>query len=289
MPDRRSGPAAEPAPARIAAARIAAAPAPAAPSARPAPPVPPAPAGARGASAYRRLADDLRAALRDGRYPPDVKLPTEAELAERYRISRQTVRRAFQDLVAEGLVHRVPGRGTFAAPRDGRYLRQFGSVEELMGLSLDTTMEVVAPLRRRVDVDAAGRLRLDSDVVQALSFRRLHDGVPFCHTDVRLPPRVGELLRDAAELAGAGAVSRATVIGLLDARLESPITDAEQSVTVGQAPPAAAASLGCTPGHPLLRIDRLYTTAAGERVELAVGWYLPEQYSYRVHLRRSPS
>lgn len=43
-----------------------------------------------------------------------------------------------QDLVAEGMICRVPGRGTFPVPRDGRYLRQFGSVKDLMGLSLDT-------------------------------------------------------------------------------------------------------------------------------------------------------
>ncbi|WP_037575486.1 GntR family transcriptional regulator [Phaeacidiphilus oryzae] len=244
--------------------------------------------GARGVSAYQRLADDLRADLRDGKYPPDVKLPTEAELAETYRISRQTVRRAFQDLVAEGLVHRVPGRGTFAAPRDGRYLRQFGSVDDLMGLSIDTTMQIVTGLQRRVDVDAAGRLRLDSDALQTFSFRRLHDGAPFCHTVIWLPPDVGELLRDAPELASPGVESRATVIGLLDTRLESPITDAEQSITVGEAGAATAEALGCEAGRPVLRIDRLYSTAAGRRVELAISWFLPEQYSYRVHLRRSP-
>ncbi len=53
------------------------------------------------------------------------------------------------------MVHRVPGSGTSAAPREEQYLRQFGSVDDLMGLSLDTTLELVAPLRRRVDLDAA--------------------------------------------------------------------------------------------------------------------------------------
>lgn len=242
----------------------------------------------RARSAYRGLADDLRAGLLSHRYPEGVRLPTEAELARTYQVSRQTVRRAFQDLVAEGLVRRVPGRGTFAAPRGSRYLRRFGSVDDLMSLSVDTTMRLSAPLRRQVDLDAAGRLRLESDAVHTAAFLRLHDDVPFCHTSVWLPPAVGETLRSVPELTEEGAVSTVTVIGLLDERLPAPITDAEQSITVAPAPEHVAAGLRCEPGHPVLRIDRLYATAAGERVELAVSHFLPEQYSYRVRLRRGP-
>lgn len=244
------------------------------------------PASRRARSAYQRLADDLRTDLAAGRYPKGVRLPTEAELAASYRVSRQTVRRAFQDLVAEGLVHRVPGRGTFAAPQEGRYRRMFGSVDDLMGLSLDTTLQLTAPLRRQVDIDAAARLRLDADLVATLGFRRLHDEVPFCHTTVWLPPEVGEALRSVPELTETGATSTFTIIGLLDARLDSPITDAEQSITVAPAPPAVADELGCPPGQPLLRIDRLYSTSTGRRVELAISYFDPEQYSYRVRLRR---
>ena len=95
--------------------------------------------------AYRALAATLRSAIAAGRYRGGVRLPTEAELAAEYGLSRQTVRRAFVDLVAEGVVHRVPGRGTFATERGGRYLRQLGSIDDLMNLSTDTTMEVVEP------------------------------------------------------------------------------------------------------------------------------------------------
>lgn len=242
----------------------------------------------RRRSAYRELADDLRADVLGQRYPEGVRLPTEAELARTYRVSRQTVRRAFQDLVAEGLVQRVPGRGTFAAQRDSRYLRQFGSVEDLMSLSVDTKMQVSSPLRRQIDVDAASRLQLESDAVHTLAFRRLHDEVPFCHTTVWLPPEVGERLRSVPELVSPGAVSTVTVIGLLDERLPSPITDAEQSITVAAAPETVAAELHCEPELPLLRIDRLYSTADGQRAELAISHFLPEQYSYRVRLRRGP-
>lgn len=239
-------------------------------------------------SAYVRLARELREAILRHEYPEGVRLPTEAELAASRGLSRQTVRRAFQDLVAEGLVHRVPGRGTFAAPREEQYLRQFGSVEDLMALSVDTTMQLVSPLHRLVDVDAAGRLRLSSDRVARLSFVRLHEDTPFCLTTVSLPPDIAAHLDEHPELTEDGARSRVTVIGLLDGHLADPIAEAEQSVTVASATPDIAARLGCPPQHALLRIDRLYLSASGHPVELAVSHFLPEHYSYRVRLRRNP-
>ncbi|MFD0663827.1 GntR family transcriptional regulator [Thermocatellispora tengchongensis] len=115
-----------------------------------------APGTGRRESGYAALARTIRNEILQGRYADGRRLPTEAELARRHGVSRQTVRRAFQDLVAEGLVHRVPGRGTFARPKDGAYIRQFGSIDDLMGLSMDTRMDITVPLHRRVDVTAAG-------------------------------------------------------------------------------------------------------------------------------------
>ncbi|MEV0595788.1 GntR family transcriptional regulator [Nonomuraea cavernae] len=241
----------------------------------------------RRESTYVALAREVRNEILQGRYSGGRRLPTEAELAERHGVSRQTVRRAFQDLVAEGMVYRIPGRGTFAMSREGAYIRQFGSVDDLMGLSVDTRMDITVPLHREVDVDAAGRLRLSSDVVYGLAFRRLHDNTPFCLTTVYLPPAVGRTLAGLPELAAEGSTSEVTIIGLLDTRLAAPIAEADQSITVALADEPTARQLGCAAGHPLLRIDRLYLDTGGRPVELAISHFLPEHYSYRTNLRRS--
>ena len=215
-----------------------------------------------------------------------MRLPTESELVARHGLSRQTVRRAFQDLVAEGVVYRVPGRGTYASEPGRRYLRQLGSIEDLMSLSDDTTMEVLAGLRRRVDVAAASRLRLDDDVIYTVVFRRLHDGVPFVLTTVHLVPSVAQPVLASSALAD-GAVGTHTVIGLLEAHLTEPIAEAAQSITVAPADELVAGAVCCQPGHPMLRVDRLYSDSVGRPVELSVSHFLPEQYTYRVTLRRS--
>jgi GntR family transcriptional regulator len=201
-------------------------------------------ANARRESTYTALARDVRKQILQGRYADGSRLPTEAEFAEQYGVSRQTVRRAFHDLVSEGMVSRTPGRGTFAAPRGGAYVRQFGSVDDLMGLSVDTRMDVITPLRRQVDVAAAGRLRLSSDIVYTITFRRSHDETPFCVTVVSLPPEAGLALASVAELAAEGATSEVTIIGLLDTRMDAPIAEAEQSITQSAGP--CCASTACT-------------------------------------------
>ena len=237
--------------------------------------------------AFRRVGNDLRSAVLSGQFPPDVALPTEAHIATQYTVSRQTVRRAFQDLVAEGLVFRVRGRGTFATQADGRYLRHFGSVEDLMGLSADTEMQVLMPLNEAIHPTAASRLRLSDDHVGKTTFLRLHHQEPFSHTSVYLPPMVWAQLGEVKELATAGMLSRVTVIGLLDRVLEVPIQDAAQSITVATATADVAAGLGLPLDTPLLRADRMYFDAGGEPVELAVTHFHPDRYSYRVRLRRT--
>jgi len=236
--------------------------------------------------AYQTLRDQLRGEIAAGHYRDGARLPTESELVARHGLSRQTVRRAFQDLVAGGVVYRVPGRGTYASEPGGRYLRQLGSIEDLMSLSDDTTLEVLAGLRRRVDVDAASRLRLDDDVVYSVVFRRLHDGVAFVSTTVHLVPLAAQRVLSSSVLAD-GAVGTHTVIGLLEPHLTDPIIEAAQSITVAPADDLVADAVGCQPGHPMLRVDRLYSDTGGRPVELSVSHFLPEQYTYRVTLRRS--
>jgi GntR family transcriptional regulator len=250
------------------------------------------PAGARTgagqATAYRQLAADLRQAVAAGRHPPGQRLPTEAELVESTGLSRQTVRRAFQELVSEGVIYRVRGRGTFAVPGDGQYLRSFGSIDDLMALSLDTELRVVEPLHVLASVAVADRLRVPEDSVMAMSFLRLHDGVPFCHTRVHVPLEIGRRLRDLPELgalAEPGDRARFTVISLVDRVSDRQIHNAVQNATAVAADPDTARQLGCPPGVPVLRIERLYCDRDLVPLELAVNHFHPDRYSYRLQMR----
>jgi GntR family transcriptional regulator len=239
-----------------------------------------------GGTAYGAIAERLRQEIREHRYPGGVALPTEMELAEIHHVSRQTVRRAFQDLVAEGLVRRVPGRGTYANdhPR-GKYIQTSGSIDDLMALSIDTDLDIVRPPSIGVDIDAAGRLRLDRDDVVIVRFRRLHLGRPFCVTEAYLPVAIGRGLMDVPELRQPGVRPNMTVLSVVQRLAGRPIAGADQSITATPASVQVAAELECATGDPVLRIDRLYFDHDGELLELAVNHFSPDRYTYRFQMR----
>lgn len=64
---------------------------------------------------FQRLADDLRRGIVDGTWPVGSKLPTDQALAAETGFSLTTVRRAYDELAAKGLVERRQGAGTFVA------------------------------------------------------------------------------------------------------------------------------------------------------------------------------
>jgi GntR family transcriptional regulator len=247
--------------------------------------------GSEDRIAYRTLAADLRAALARGEFAEGRQLPTEAELGAAHGLSRQTVRRALQDLVAEGLVYRVRGRGTFATgiSPGSRYLRSFGSVEDLLAYAVDSTMETVRPLERRVDVEAASRLRLDSDEVMVALTRRAHDGVVFSVSRIAFPVDIGRAIARSGAMVAAGEVSAITALSVADSVAPRPIARADQSITAVRVPDDVHALLDLEAGSPALRIDRIYSDATRRPVELAVSWFHPERYAYRVELSRGPT
>jgi GntR family transcriptional regulator len=79
-----------------------------------------------GVALYRQIKQDLMRRIEQGELRPGEVLPSEAELGERYGVSRPTLRQATQDLIREGLLVVRRGVGTFVA--QPRIRQQLGSV-----------------------------------------------------------------------------------------------------------------------------------------------------------------
>jgi GntR family transcriptional regulator len=62
---------------------------------------------------WQQVYEDLRAEMDSGELATDARLPGELELADQYGVSRDTIRRAIQELVSEGRLVVLHGRGTF--------------------------------------------------------------------------------------------------------------------------------------------------------------------------------
>jgi len=237
-----------------------------------------------GESRYRILTQLLRERIYQGEFE-DGPLPAEITLAEELGLSRQTVRRAFQELASEGLIYRVRGKGTFVTPRETRYTRPFGSVDDLLQLQLDTTFELTEPLHRISDEALASRLQQDFPDLWALTFRRHHHGKAFCLTRVYLPLRVGVTLSKVPELSDPALATSITVISLIESR-GFDIAEAEQLITATAATVHLADMRSAPVGSPLLHIERTYLDRQGRPLELAVSDFLPGEYQHRTLLGR---
>jgi GntR family phosphonate transport system transcriptional regulator len=68
-----------------------------------------------GVALWRQITQRMERDISGGAYGPGARLPTEAELAERFGVNRHTVRRAMEELEGRGMVRIEQGRGSFVA------------------------------------------------------------------------------------------------------------------------------------------------------------------------------
>lgn len=62
---------------------------------------------------YQIIESDIKQLILTGQIKPDEKIGSETQLAERYKVSRMTIRKALNNLVLDGYLYRQKGRGTF--------------------------------------------------------------------------------------------------------------------------------------------------------------------------------
>ncbi|QIN80036.1 GntR family transcriptional regulator [Rubrobacter marinus] len=231
---------------------------------------------------YRQLAGALRAEIEEGRFDDGKPMPTEAQLVAEHGVSRHTVSQAFRELVADGLVYRVPGRGTFVTrlSKRGKYLRSIGTLEEMMSWT-GTEMKVLDPVAIVGDPEAASRLGLSTPEVAKLTVLRFYKGSPLFVSHIRLPPEVGRRMREE----GLPPEGPGTVIGAAERFIPLPIAGVSVDITAVLAPESTASLMDCEPGEPILCVERLFYDSEERPVEFAVSHYNPRQNSYRMEMR----
>jgi GntR family transcriptional regulator len=191
------------------------------------------------------VAEDIKAAIAAGTYPANTKLPSESELAERYSVSRGTIRQAFAALRADGVITSRHGarRIVVGGPR----LQSFEA--ERLGLP----------------VGAA---------VYALVRVRLLSGRPVMIERAVYPDRVGVLVA-GLDLAQDSITERLEELGIV-------FTDAEHVIDAVAASAEDARWLGVRPGVPLLRERRFTTDRSGQPVEWSDDRYLGSATAFSV-------
>jgi GntR family transcriptional regulator len=149
---------------------------------------------------YYEIEQSLRARI--ARLGPDEPLPSDAMLVEEFGVSRMTARNAVQRLVQEGLVYRVPGRGTFVARAPAH--RQAGKVlsfsDEMRRRGRTPRSRMLDRMRREPTFSEAQDLQLGGRArVVVVKRVRLADDEPVALEVAVLPDAIADVVL-AAEL-----------------------------------------------------------------------------------------
>ena len=230
---------------------------------------------------YQQIRGLLIRSLTLGEWKAGEALPSEPELAQRFKVSQGTVRKALDALTAEGVLVRRQGKGTFVATHaearvQYRFLRLMpdqGPREPMQRRFLDLT-------RQRAGADIARALDLKSgDAVLQLRRLLLSGGAPVVLDDLWLPARLFKGL-SAQRLQA----YRGPMYGLFESEFGVQMIRAEEKIRAVAAGEAEGALLGVAPGAPLLLVERSSFTYADRPVELRRGLYRTEAHYYRNEL-----
>jgi len=224
---------------------------------------------------YRRIEQALRiriAGMRAGE-----QLPSDAEMCVEFGVSRMTARQAMQRLAEEGLVERVPGRGSFVAqpPEHRRADRLLSFSREMERQGRVPSSRILAREIRPASAAAAARLGLsEGDPIVVLVRLRLADGRPMAVESAILDRRVAAVVT-SADLEQGSLHEALAAAGHLLRR-------GTATITADAANREDARLLEIRPGEPLLVERRVIVDAHGRPIEATESRYAADRYALDV-------
>jgi len=226
-----------------------------------------------GVPKHVRVREYVRGLVRDA--APGTAAPSERELVHQFHVARMTVRQAMDALVGEGLLERIPGRGTFVAQprREVGRLRSFS--EEMATRGLLPESQTLLARREQAGPGVARALALTpGDALIHWKRLRRADGVPMCLEDAYL----NEVLLPGFLQSG----MPTSLYDALDSRGLRP-TWAEDSISADVATAQEAALLEVDDGAAVLRQSRR-ALAEDKVVEVSRSVYRADRFTWWVQL-----
>jgi GntR family transcriptional regulator len=240
---------------------------------------------AGGAPLYRAAKRALLQAIEAGHCPAGSALPNETALAAAFGISIGTLRHAVDELVAEHILARRQGRGTYVATHDAdRFLFQFFHVERSDGRREAPQVETLSFERTRLDDEAAAALSMKpGEPAIQIENRLALQGRAVVHDRLILPALLFKGLTEKRLRE-----RPSTIYHLYQTGFGITVVRALERVRAAAADRTAARLLGIAPGAPVLQIRRTALTFNDKPVEYRVSALNSIQHDY-VHLLSRPS
>jgi GntR family transcriptional regulator len=231
---------------------------------------------------YHRLRDEFAARIAALQWRPDEAIPTETELVKQFGVSIGTVRKAIDMLVAEDILERFQGRGTFVRRarfasslfRFFRFQNELGERRVPEGRILSREL-ISAP----ADVSQALQLAANADVIHMLRVRVL-DGKPLLAESIWLAKERFSALLDL-ETSAYGDL----LYTLYEKQCGQLVASAEETLTAEPVSGDYAALLELEPGSPVIVVERLALGYDRQPMEYRCYCGAAERFRYHVEIR----
>ncbi len=229
---------------------------------------------------YSQIKSLILQSLQSGEWKPGEVIPSEMDLAARFRVSQGTVRKAIDELATDNLVVRRQGKGTFVATHAENHV-QFRFLKLVPdtgapGSEGPAQRDIIDCRRTRASADVARALALKTgDAV--LQARRVlsYGGVPTIVEDLWLPatPFKGLTAERLSDYHG-------PMYALFETEFSVRMVRADEKIRAVPAADGLETLLKVPPGTPLLSVERIAYTYKDAPMELRRGYYRTDTHHY---------
>ena len=233
---------------------------------------------------YQQIKGLILQSLQAGEWKPGESIPSEMDLAARYRVSQGTVRKAIDELAAENLVVRRQGKGTFVATHSEQHVQY-----RFLRLVPDNgDLDTEGPAHRTV-IDCK-RVRASAEVARALALRTGDAAIQIRRILAfgEVPTILEDLWLPGSQFKGITAEQMADYAGPTYAMFEVEfgvrMVRATEKIRAVAADAQQAQLLQVDKGSPLLSVERIAFTYNDTPMELRRGLYRTDTHHYRNEL-----
>lgn len=233
---------------------------------------------------YYQIKQTIKGWIVNKEFKPGDKIPSENELAKRFKVNRLTVRQALSQLIQEGFLISKRGQGTFVVDNESLYenldLEFTGFIDDLFYQTTKTKTMSVEISKVKVNAWVKEKLRLDDteeSVIQIKRVRYKNDN-SFAYTINYLPLEIGNKITEKE-------LKKKPLLQIIEQDLNIQFSEAFQTIEASFADKEVSERLRIVQGSPILYVERVMYTGNHKPVEFVQTSYRGDLYKYIVRLK----